>query len=91
MTPTPDHENLKQVDAHFLKDLKVGDRLFHYPQAGDAETSFIESPSAKYTLYSVIGLPTEDDVTMIRSFDEKEKPESFSRNDLLDGQWWMAI
>jgi hypothetical protein len=88
MQQMPDHENLKQVDAHFLKNIKVGDRLFHYPPVGDAQTSFAESPSAKYSLYSVIALPTEDDVTLIRSFDEKEKPENFSRPNLLGGDWW---
>jgi hypothetical protein len=88
MPQTTPPENLKQVDAHFLKNIKPGDRLFHYPPAGDAQTSFAESASAKYTLYSVIGLPTEDDVTLLGSFDEKENPENFSRPGLLNGEWW---
>ena len=76
------------VDPSFVKHLQVGSRLFHYPSKGSPEKSFTESPSAEYTLYSVIDLPTEDDVVMVKAFDEKEERHNFSKKDLLSGDWW---
>ena len=81
-------ESLKQIDEKFLKSLKIGDRLFHYPPKGSGEESFQDSPSAEYTLYSVIDLPTETDLVLIRAFDEKEIRENMARSRLLAGDWW---
>ena len=88
MSPASNAESLKQVDEQFLKKIKVGDRLFHYPQKGTAERSFEESPSAEYSLYSVIDLPDETHIVMLRAFDENETREKFSRTKLLAGDWW---
>jgi hypothetical protein len=88
MHPIPDSESLKQVDAHFLKNIKVGDRLFHYPFHEDAEKSFEKSPSAEFTMYSVIGLPTDADIVLIGAFDETEKPQQYTKKSMLAGSWW---
>ncbi|HMH22165.1 MAG TPA: hypothetical protein VK563_10325 [Puia sp.] len=94
MTPETHSEkspatDLRLADHSYIDNLKVGDRLFHFPRRGDAERSFRESPSAEHTLYSVIGLPDEQDVTLIMAFDKKESRKNFSRDELLSsGDWW---
>lgn len=80
--------NLKPVNKNFIDHLHPGDRLFHYPRKGNAEQSFAQSPSAEYTLFSVIDLPTEDDVVLLRAFDKEEEKQQFSRSALLAGDWW---
>jgi len=79
---------LQPVDQGFLERLTPGMHLFHYPRQGDAADSFRKSPSTEYTMYSVIAIPTENDFVLTRSFDEKEKKESFTWDDLLAGEWW---
>jgi hypothetical protein len=79
---------LQPVDEGFLQRLQPGAHLFHYPRQGDANTSFRKSPSAEYTMYSVIDVPTENDIVLTRSFDEKEEKRSYTRDDLLAGEWW---
>jgi hypothetical protein len=88
MSSKTDSPDLQQIDKIFLKDLSIGDRLFHYPPKGDADSSFRESPSAEYTLYTVIDLPTTDDIVLLRAFDEKEEKKNFSRSEILSGDWW---
>jgi len=88
MTSTTKSPDLKQLDKAFLKDLSVGERLFHYPKKGDAGASFAKSPSAEQTMYRVIDLPTADDVVLLRAFDEQEEKKNYSRADLLTGDWW---
>jgi hypothetical protein len=80
----------RPLDKKFLKSLKVGDRLFHYPNQGDVKSSFDESAPAKYTLYSVIDLPTNDEVTVLGSFDQQGKKKVISREELLNGEWWHS-
>jgi hypothetical protein len=36
----------------------------------------------------VIDLPTEDDVVLVKAFDEKEERHNFSKKELLSGDWW---
>ncbi len=88
MPSTSDAAALKQVDKVFLDSLRVGDRLFHYPPKGNAAESFEKSPSAQYTLYSVIGIPTEKDIILSRAFDEEEAKRSYDPSELLSGDWW---
>jgi hypothetical protein len=76
MHPIPDSESLKQVDAHFLKNIRVGDRVFQ------------QSPSIEFTMYSVIGLPTDADLILMGAFDENEEPQQFTRKSMLAGDWW---
>ena len=83
-----DKSVLKPVDKTFLEKAKPGSRLFHFPRTGDAEASFEKSPSAEYTLYSVIEIPTEKDLTLVRAFDKKEVKKNFSREELTAGDWW---
>ena len=83
-----DNGNLQPVDENFLQQLRVGAHLFHYPRQGDAATSFSKSPSAEYTMYSVIDVPTESDIVLTRSFDEQEEKKSYTWDDLLAGDWW---
>ena len=80
----------KLVNRSFLDQLRVGSRLFHYPTKGDAAASFEKSPSVEYTLYSVIDLPTVDEVVLLGLFDQQEKKKAVSRDDLLNGEWWYA-
>jgi hypothetical protein len=81
---------LRKTDQAFIDKLKVGDRLFHFPSKGGAGQSFRESPSAEYTLYSVIDLPDGNDVTLMKAFDQKEGRKNFSRDKLLSsGDWWF--
>ena len=81
---------LRKTDKAFIDKLKVGDRLFHFPSKGGAEQSFRESPSAEYTLYSVIDLPDKKDITLMKAFDQKEGRKNFSRDQLLSsGDWWF--
>jgi hypothetical protein len=90
-TPEPDHKPaLKPVDKAFLEHIHPGSRLFHFPRTGDAETSFEKSPPAAYTLYSVIEIPTDKDLTLIRAFDKKEVKKIFSREELTAGDWWYT-
>jgi hypothetical protein len=86
-TPT-DSTALLPVDENFLQKLLPGTHLFHYPRQGDAGTSFSKSPSAEYTMYSVIDVPTEDDIVLTRSFDQTEAKKLYSRDDLITGEWW---
>lgn len=79
---------LQPVDEGFLERLAPGMHLFHYPRQGDAARSFSKSPSAEYTMYSVLDIPTENDIVLTRSFDEKEKKVSYTWDDLLAGEWW---
>ena len=83
-----DGQTLLPVDKHFLLHLRSGAHLFHYPRQGDAETSFQKSPSAEYTLYSVIDVPTGNEVILARSFDKTEVRKSYTREELLAGEWW---
>ena len=83
-----DNTTLMPVDEGFLERLLPGTHLFHYPRQGNATTSFQKSPSAEYTMYSVVDVPTEDDIVLIRSFDEQERKKAFARDDLLSGEWW---
>ncbi|HVU53746.1 MAG TPA: hypothetical protein VHD83_01770 [Puia sp.] len=83
-----DSNALQPVDENFLQQVRVGAHLFHYPRQGDANTSFKKSPSAEYTMYSVIDVPTENDIVLTRSFDEKEEKKSYTWDDLLAGEWW---
>jgi hypothetical protein len=83
-----DSAALQPVDEGFLQRVQPGTHLFHYSRQGDAKTSFRKSPSAEYTMYSVIDVPTENDIVMSRSFDEKEKKKSYTWDDLLAGEWW---
>jgi hypothetical protein len=76
------------MDASFIKKIHIGSQLFHYPQKKSPHNSFAESPSPEETLYSVIDLPTADDVVMVKAFDPSEQRHSFSRADLLSGEWW---
>ncbi|MHA4812604.1 hypothetical protein ACX0G9_31210 [Flavitalea flava] len=78
------------LDKTYVEHLRVGDRLFHYPPRGNDETSFKKSPSPEYSLYSVIDLPAEDVIVMVRAFDTGEEKQQFSRSDLLSGQWWRG-
>ena len=82
--------DLIPVDKAFLTGLRRGDRLFHFARKGNAEQSFATSPSAEETLYSVIDLPSEDEVVLLRAFDKDEQKHSFSHADLLAGDWWRA-
>lgn len=77
------------LDEKFLKSIKEGDRLFHYPHKGNIPSSQ-ESNIAEYILYSVIDLPTENDVTLLGAFDLQERKKIISRRDLLNGQWWRT-
>ncbi len=79
---------LQPVDEGFLERLEPGMHLFHYPRRGDAAQSFRKSPSAEYTMYSVLAIPTESDFVLIRSFDEEEKKVAYTWDDLLAGEWW---
>ena len=88
MVTHTDTEALLPVDEHFLQRLMPGSHLFHYPRVGDAATSFRKSPSAEYTMYSVIEVPTENDIVLTRAFDEKEEKRSYTRDELLAGEWW---
>jgi hypothetical protein len=76
------------VDAAFLKKIHIGSQLFHYPNKGSAGNSFTQSGSPEETLYSVIDLPTTDDVVMVKAFDPAEKKHNFSKRELLSGDWW---
>ena len=88
MATHTDTEALLPVDENFLQRLMPGSHLFHYPRVGDAEKSFRKSPSAEYTMYSVIDVPTENDIVLTRAFDQKEEKRSYTRDDLLAGEWW---
>jgi hypothetical protein len=66
---------LVPVDDRFLKRLKVGDRLFYFSTPDD------------YTLYSVVDLPTEQDVVLLGAFDEAEKKTKLTHAELLSGGW----
>ena len=89
MSTTPDAgTRLKQIDKTFLRTLKIGDRLFHYPTKGNAAESFEESPSAEYMLYSVIDIPGKNEITLIGTFDEGEIKRSYDPSELLSGAWW---
>ena len=76
------------VDSSFIKNIHIGSQLFHYPHEKSPNKSFAESPSPEETLYSVIDLPTADDVVMVKAFDPSEKKHIFSRAELLSGEWW---
>jgi len=39
-------------------------------------------------MYSVVDVPTENDIVLTRAFDRKEEKESYTRDDLLAGEWW---
>ena len=80
----------KRVDRSFLDQLRVGSRLFHYPANGDATSSFEKSASVEHTLYSVIDLPTVDEVVLLGLFDQQEKKKAVTRDELLNGEWWYA-
>ena len=88
MTTHRDSTTLQPVNEHFLQQLRPGAHLFHYPRQGDAATSFQKSPSAEYTMYSVLDVPTDNDIILSRSFDEKEAKKSYTRDELLAGEWW---
>ena len=85
---TIDTAALQPVDEGFLERLEPGMHLFHYPRMGNAAQSLRKSPSAEYTMYSVLAIPTESDFVLSRSFDEAEKKVSYSWDDLLAGEWW---
>ena len=76
------------VDASFIKKIHIGSQLFHYPHKKSPDNSSAQSLSPEETLYSVIDLPTADDVVMVKAFDPSEQRHSFSRTDLLSGEWW---
>lgn len=88
MSNSIDTTALLPVDEGFLERLMPGTHLFHYPRQGDDKTSFKKSPSAEYTMYSVVDVPTENDIVLMRSFDEKEAKRSYTWDDLLAGEWW---
>lgn len=83
-----DSQALVPVDENFLQRILPGTHLFHFPRQGDAKTSLSKSPSAEYTMYSVIDVPTENDIVLTRSFDEKEGKKLYTLDDLLAGEWW---
>jgi hypothetical protein len=85
---SPHADALQPVDENFLQQLRIGAHLFHYPRRGDAATSFRKSASAEYTMYSVVDVPTENDIVLTRAFDEKEGKKSYTWDDLLGGEWW---
>jgi len=88
ISQAPDNGDLQPVDVNYLQQLRIGAHLFHYPWQGDAATSFKKSPSAEYTMYSVVDVPTENDIVLTRSFDEQEEKKSYTWDDLLAGEWW---
>jgi len=88
MASIDDTVSLQPVDEGFLERLEPGMHLFHYPRQGDAAASFRKSPSAEYTMYSVVEISTENDVVLTGSFDQEEKKKSYTWDDLLAGEWW---
>lgn len=86
---TANNNPLHPLDEKFLKSIKEGDRLFYYPDKGGLQSGQ-EINVAEYTLYSVIDLPTENEVTLLGAFDLQEKRKIIARRDLLNGRWWRA-
>jgi hypothetical protein len=84
----PEIDDPVQVDPSFLKNIRIGSQLFHYRNRGNADRSFAHSPSAEYTLYSVIDIIAENEVVMVKAFDETEQKKNYSHSELLSGDWW---
>jgi hypothetical protein len=66
---------LVPVDNSFLQRLQVGDRLFYFSAPDD------------YILYSVVDMPTKQEVVLLGAFDEAEKKKKLTRAELLSGAW----
>ena len=73
--PGSEASPLLPVDDRFLQRLKVGDRLFYFSTPDD------------YILYSVVDLPTKQEVVLLGAFDEAEKKKRLMHTELLSGAW----
>lgn len=75
MKHSSDASPLVPVDDHFLRHLKVGDRLFYFTTPDD------------YVLYSVVDLPAAQEVVLLGAFDQAEKKKLLTHAELLGGGW----